>query len=97
MVNMELYEFRSLLIEAATMGAAIAERYRKPRADVIRKREAEDYMVSQGFTRGKLDELEDCGMVKFHRLSGAKNSPRVCSRVELMAAVWALNKKTITF
>ena len=70
------------------MGAAMVQ---KPN-DVMRQREAEAYMVAQGYAKSKLGEL-----VRFHRLSDAKNSPSVCSRVELMAAVSALKKKTINF
>lgn len=93
MVNIELYELKNLLMEAAAMGAAMVQ---KPN-DVMRQREAEAYMVAQGYAKNKLGELVAHGLVRFHRLSDAKNSPSVCSRVELMAAVSALKKKTINF
>ena len=97
MVNIELYELKNMLMEAAMMGAAIAEKERNPKSDTMRLREAQAYMIAQGYGTHKLDELIAHGLVKFHRLSAAKNSPSVCSRVELMAAVSALKKKTITF
>ena len=93
MVNIELYELKNLLMEAAAMGAAMVQ---KPN-DVMRQREAEAYMVAQGYAKSKLGELVAHGLVRFHRLSEAKNSPSVCSRVELMAAVSAFNKRTINF
>ena len=97
MVNIELYELKNMLMEAAAMGAAMAARERSPKSDTMRLKDAQAYLVAQGYGKGKLSELISHGLVKFHRLSGAKNSPSVCSRVELMAAVSALNKKTITF
>ena len=82
MVNIELYELKNLLMEAAAMGAAMVQ---KPN-DVMR-----------GYAKSKLGEMVAHGLVRFHRLSEAKNSPSVCSRVELMAAVSALKKHTINF
>lgn len=96
MLNIELYELKDMLMEAAMMGAAAAMRDREPKSDIMRQKEAEAYLVAQGFQRNKLGELVYHGMVKFHRLSEAKNSPAVCSRIELMAAVSALKKRTIT-
>ena len=97
MVNIEIYELKNMLMEAAMMGAAIAERERSPKSDTMRLKDAEAYMVANGYGKGKLSELIAHGLVRFHKLSEAKNSPSVCSRVELMAAVSALGKKTITF
>ena len=97
MVNIELYELKNLLMEAAMMGAAMAARERSPKSDVMRLKDAEAYMVAQGYGKGKLKELVAHGLVKFRRMSAAKNSPSVCSRVELIAAVSALKKQTITF
>ena len=93
MVNIELYELKNMLMEAAAMGAAMVQ---KPN-DVMRQKEAEAYMVAHGYAKSKLGEMVAHGLVKFHRLSEAKNSPSVCSRVELMAAISALNKRTINF
>ena len=97
MVNIELYELKNMLMEAAMMGAAMAARERNPKSDTMRLREAQAYMIAQGYGTHKLAELVASGLVKFNRLSAAKNSPSVCSRVELMAAVSALKKQTITF
>lgn len=97
MVNIELYELKNLLMEAAMMGAAMAARERNPKSDTMRLREAQAYMIAQGYAKSKLGELVVHGLVRFHRLSEAKNSPSVCSRVELMAAISALNKRTINF
>lgn len=96
MLNIELYELKDMLMEAAMMGAAAAMRDREPKSDIVRQKEAEAYLIAQGYGRKKLSELVEHGLVKFHRLSEAKNSPSVCSRIELMAAVSALKKRTIT-
>ena len=96
MLNIELYELKDMLMEAAMMGAAAAMRDREPKSDIMRQREAEEYLIAQGYGRKKLGELVENGLVKFHRLSEAKNSPSVCSRIELMAAVSAVKKRTIT-
>lgn len=97
MLNIELYELKDMLMEAAMMGAAAAMRDREPKSDIVRQKEAEAYLIAQGYAKSKLGEMVAHGLVKFHRLSEAKNSPCVCSRVELMAAVSALKKHTITF
>lgn len=97
MLNIELYELKSMLMEAAMIGAALAVKDREPKTDIMRHKEAEAYIVSQGFGKNKLAELTAHGLVHFRRLSEAKNSPSVCSRVELMAAISALNKRTINF
>ena len=48
MVNIELYELKNLLMEAAAMGAAMVQ---KPN-DVMRQKEAEEYMVAQRMQQG---------------------------------------------
>lgn len=97
MVNIELNEFKNLLMEAAALGAAMAIRDSKPRSDIMRRREAEAYLLRNGFKAGKLDELNRAGLVRFDRLSDAKNSPVVVSRCELIAAVSSLKKISLTF
>lgn len=96
MLNIELYELKDMLMEAAMMGAAAAMRDREPKSDIMRQKEAEAYLIAQGYAKSKLGEMVAHGLVKFHRLSEAKNSPCVCSRIESMAAVSALKKRTIT-
>ncbi len=97
MVNIELYEFKQLLMEAAQLGAAMAVKAKEPKSDIMRRKEAEAYIIEQGFRTGKLDELIATGMVHFYPMSKAKNSPRICSRSELIAAVSALKKTSLKY
>lgn len=96
MVNIELQEFKTLLMEAAALGAAMAVKAREPKSDILHRRDAEAYLMQHGYRASKLDELHDAGLVRYDRLSKAKNSPVVVSRCELIAAVSALKKITLT-
>ena len=96
MVNIELNEFKTLLIEVAALGAAMAIKADEPKSDIMHRREAEAYLMRCGYRASKLDELHEAGLVKYDRLSKAKNSPVVVSRCELIAAVSALKKLSLT-
>ena len=95
MVNIELHEFKTLLMEAAALGAAMAVKAKEPKSDIMHKREAVAYLMQHGYRASKLDELHEAGLVRFDRLSKAKNSPVVVSRCELIAAVSAVKKLSL--
>ena len=83
------FRIKSLLIEAAMLGAEAAEKRRSPTSDRMKQREVHRWLKTLGHKPAILDKMVKEELVKPHRNGESKNSPLVYSRMEIEAALTA--------
>ena len=80
-IVLELYELKNICMEMAELGAANYVKNTAPGKDVLSQRQAYD-CFGEARVKGWLSR----GLVTAHRAGASRNSKRLYSRAELMAA-----------
>lgn len=95
MITLELYELNTMLTAAAQMGAERALDAVGCKKDIMRYSEAERYLKARGLKACTLRKMKEEGLVVFSK-GKAKNSPLVCKKSDLVAALAAMQVKSLT-
>lgn len=89
-VTMELYELKNLCMDMASLGVASYIKSTAPGKDVLSQREA--YIA---FGEARVKDWLRRGLVTAQRAGASRNSKRLYSRAELMAAINGEKLKSI--
>lgn len=88
-ITLDIFDLKSMLIDAAQLGAQQAERERNMTYDMMTERMAYKFMQDRGLRPVMLERFVEDGLVKPKRKGPAKNSPKMYSMLEIQAAIAA--------
>jgi len=87
LIQLDFYELKRLLQEAAELGAAANDKMREPTNDLIKQREAYRWLKSLGKEPILLEKMVNGGLIKKKRMGPAINSPICYSKLEIRSVL----------
>jgi hypothetical protein len=87
-IVLELHELKNICKDMAEQGMVNAIKLYHPKADEIKRREAQEWLVIMGYDMVLLDKLESNGLIaKPVRKGKGKNSPLYYSKSDIISAL----------